>query len=55
MRRHAMFCSFGFFYLGGFQYYLYNHLFARWCGSITAAFGHKASAPVKVFIDQCIQ
>jgi hypothetical protein len=40
---------------GGFQYYLYNHLFVRWCSGITAALGHKGSAPIKTFIDQAIQ
>jgi hypothetical protein len=40
---------------GGFQYYLYNHLFSRWCASITARVGHHGSAPVKTFIDQAIQ
>lgn len=40
---------------GGFQYYLYNHLFVRWCAGMTAALGHKGSAPIKTFIDQAIQ
>uniref|UniRef100_A0A7S0V9X4 Peroxisomal membrane protein n=1 Tax=Polytomella parva TaxID=51329 RepID=A0A7S0V9X4_9CHLO len=53
-RRHSMFCLFGFGYLGCFQYYLYNNLFARWRPAITAAVGARFSAPVKVFIDQCI-
>ena len=26
----------------------------QWCGSITKTFGHKASAPIKTFIDQAI-
>jgi len=50
--RHAVFCTFGFAYLGGFQYWLYNVKFTQWCGPITARFGHKATAPIKVFIDQ---
>jgi hypothetical protein len=50
--RHAVFCTFGFAYLGAFQYYLYNVKFTKWCAPITARFGHKAVAPVKVFIDQ---
>ncbi|KAG2452896.1 hypothetical protein HYH02_002240 [Chlamydomonas schloesseri] len=53
-RRHSMFVMFGFGYLGCWQYYLYNNLFVRWCAPITRAFGHAGSAPVKVFIDQCI-
>ncbi|MEW5308842.1 MAG: hypothetical protein WDW38_000772 [Sanguina aurantia] len=53
-RRHAMFCSFGLVYLGCFQYYLYNTLFVRWCSGITAAVGHRGSAPIKTFIDQAI-
>jgi len=40
---------------GGFQYYLYNHLFVKWCAGMTAALGHKGSAPIKTFIDQAIQ
>ena len=27
--RHAAFCAFGFAYLGGFQYWLYNVKFAQ--------------------------
>lgn len=53
-RRHGMFVGFGLFYLGGFQYYLYNHLFVKWCSGITAVLGHHGSAPVKTFIDQAI-
>jgi hypothetical protein len=52
--RHAVFCTFGFAYLGGFQYWLYNVKFTQWCGPITQKFGHKASAPLKTFIDQAI-
>jgi protein Mpv17 len=40
---------------GGFQYYLYNTLFVRWCSGMTQALGHKGSAPIKTFIDQAIQ
>ena len=50
--RHAVFCTFGFAYLGAFQYWLYNIQFTKWCGPLTARFGHKAVAPIKVFIDQ---
>lgn len=53
-KRHATFCTFGFLYLGGFQYWLYNVKFTQWCGPITSRFGHKASAPIKTFIDQAI-
>ncbi len=53
-KRHATFCTFGFLYLGGFQYWLYNVKFTQWCGPITSKFGHKASAPIKTFIDQAI-
>lgn len=52
--RHAVFCSFGFAYLGGFQYYLYNVKFTQWCGPLTQRFGHRGTAPIKVFIDQAI-
>jgi protein Mpv17 len=50
--RHAVFCTFGFAYLGAFQYWLYNVKFSQWCGPITQTFGHRGSAPVKVLIDQ---
>jgi protein Mpv17 len=53
--RHSVFCAFGFFYLGGFQYFLYNKLFVAWCAPITRTFGHRGAAPVKTFIDQAIQ
>jgi hypothetical protein len=53
-RRNAMFTTFGFFYLGGFQYYLYNIKFAQWCGTITRMSGHLGSAPFKTFLDQFI-
>ncbi|GLI62624.1 hypothetical protein VaNZ11_005288 [Volvox africanus] len=53
-RRHGMFVMFGFGYLGCWQYYLYNDLFVRWCKPITALVGHRGSAPLKTFIDQCI-
>jgi hypothetical protein len=53
-RRNAMFTAFGFCYLGGFQYWLYNVQFTKWCGFITKHSGHLGSAPVKTFIDQFI-
>ena len=53
-RRNAMFTAFGFFYLGGFQYYLYNVKFAQWCGAITRMSGHLGSAPFKTFLDQFV-
>lgn len=37
------------------QYYLYNTLFVRWCGSITRIVGSRGSAPVMTFIDQALQ
>jgi len=52
--RHAVFCTFGFAYLGAFQYWLYNVQFTKWCGPLAAKVGHRATAPVKVFIDQAI-
>ncbi len=51
-RRNALFTTFGFCYLGGFQYWLYNVQFTKWCGFITKHAGHLGSAPVKTFIDQ---
>ncbi|KAF5841127.1 hypothetical protein DUNSADRAFT_14302 [Dunaliella salina] len=53
-RRQGLFAFFGFAYLGGFQYYLYNSFFASICKPITNVVGHLGVAPVKVFIDQCI-
>ena len=53
--RHAAFVCFGFAYLGGVQYYLYNVKFVQWCGGITAQVGHAGVAPLKVFMDQAIQ
>ncbi|PRW44428.1 peroxisomal membrane family [Chlorella sorokiniana] len=52
--RHAAFCAFGFAYLGGFQYWLYNVKFPSWCGTLTRMFGHRATAPIKTFIDQAL-
>jgi len=51
-KRNAMFTTFGFFYLGGFQYWLYNVQFTKWCSTITKYAGHAGAAPVKTFIDQ---
>lgn len=53
--RHAAFVCFGFCYLGGVQYYLYNIKFVQWCGGITAQVGHVGVAPLKTFMDQFIQ
>ena len=53
--RHMAFVTFGFCYLGGVQYYLYNVKFVQWCGGITGQFGHAAVAPLKTFMDQAIQ
>lgn len=53
--RHAAFVTFGFCYLGGVQYYLYNVKFVQWCGGITAQVGHVGVAPLKTFMDQAIQ
>lgn len=52
--RHAVFCVFGFTYLGAFQYWLYNIKFTQLCGPITAAFGHVLTSPVKVVLDQLV-
>ncbi len=54
-RRNATFTAFGFAYLGGVQYYLYNVKFVQWCGGITAHVGHIGVAPLKTFLDQAIQ
>ena len=39
---------------GGFQYWLYNVKFTQLCAPLTARFGHRGVAPVKVFLDQAI-
>lgn len=53
-KRHFIFVTFGFCYLGGFQYYLYNVKFTQLCAPLTASFGHKAVSPLKTFLDQGI-
>lgn len=30
----------------------YNVKFTQWCGTLTRMFGHRATAPIKTFIDQ---
>lgn len=54
-KRNAVYGIFGFAYLGGFQYWLYNVKFVQWCSSITNAFGHRGASFAKTFLDQCIQ
>jgi hypothetical protein len=53
-RRNAMFTTFGFFYLGGFQYYLYNVKFVQWAPMFKRNFGHYGSAMIQVFLDQFV-
>ena len=53
--RHAAFVTFGFCYLGGAQYYLYNVKMVQWCAGITNQVGHVGVAPIKTFMDQAIQ
>eukprot|EP01023_Acetabularia_acetabulum_P009722 TRINITY_DN1439_c0_g2_i2.p1 TRINITY_DN1439_c0_g2~~TRINITY_DN1439_c0_g2_i2.p1 ORF type:complete len:220 (-),score=22.25 TRINITY_DN1439_c0_g2_i2:249-908(-) len=53
-RRNGVFSLFGFLYLGGFQYYLYNHLFTQICGPLRSTFGHIGTSPIKTFLDQAI-
>lgn len=52
--RHSAFCLFGFAYLGGFQYWLYNVKFVQWCEPIRKLVGHIGVAPLKTALDQCI-
>lgn len=52
--RHSVFCVFGFAYLGGFQYWLYNVKFVQWCEPIRKLVGHIGVAPLKTAMDQCI-
>lgn len=53
-KRHSVFCLFGFAYLGGFQYWLYNVMFVQICEPLRRVVGHIGVSPVKVFLDQCI-
>lgn len=53
-RRHLTFTAFGYCYLGGFQYWLYNIQFTRMCSSIHATVGAVGVAPMKTFIDQML-
>eukprot|EP00884_Botryococcus_braunii_P014528 jgi/Botrbrau1/23076/Bobra.0243s0017.1 len=50
--RNTAFTLFGFAYLGGFQYWLYNVKFAELCGPLAARVGHTAVAPIKTLLDQ---
>jgi len=50
VRRNVVFSLFGFFYLGGFQYHLYNNLFTRWFPGI----GTRVVL-TKLAVDQCVQ
>jgi hypothetical protein len=53
--RNAAFTIFGFAYLGGFQYWLYNVKFTQLCAPLTARVGHKGVAPIKTLLDQGLQ
>ena len=54
-QRNAVYSTFGFAYLGCFQYYLYNVKFAKWCQGIVHNFGKVGMPLVKVGIDQFLQ
>lgn len=54
LKRNAMFCGFGFAYLGCWQYVLYAKMFPKWTLSITAIVGQRLTPPVLVFLDQMI-
>jgi hypothetical protein len=53
-QRNAMFTAFGFVYLGGFQYWLYNVKFTQWTPAITKLVGKEGCPAVLTFLDQCI-
>mmetsp|Transcript_37826 Transcript_37826/g.52527 ORF Transcript_37826/g.52527 Transcript_37826/m.52527 type:complete len:238 (+) Transcript_37826:146-859(+) len=56
-RRQATFTIFGFFYLGGFQYSLYNSVFPKICLPIKTAYkthGRSISVLAQVFVDQAL-
>jgi len=57
-RRQATFTIFGFMYLGGFQYTLYNNAFPKVCAGIKHSFkgqtGKTLSVGAQVFLDQAI-
>lgn len=54
-QRNAVYSTFGFAYLGCFQYYLYNIKFAKWCKGIIDNFGRVGMPIIKVGLDQFIQ
>ena len=54
-QRNAVYSSFGFAYLGCFQYYLYNIKFAKWCQGFVSSFGTVGMPLVKVSLDQFLQ
>lgn len=53
-KRNLVFTLFGYTYLGGFQYYLFNVKFSQWCAPITRLVGHRGVAPVKTALDQFV-
>lgn len=53
-RRNATFTAFGFMYLGGFQYFLYNKVFQRLCHHLKYTHGQTVAVGSKVFLDQAL-
>mmetsp|Transcript_11229 Transcript_11229/g.19179 ORF Transcript_11229/g.19179 Transcript_11229/m.19179 type:complete len:234 (-) Transcript_11229:994-1695(-) len=56
-KRQFTFTAFGFFYLGGIQYGMYNNLFPRMCVPIkrySKEWGRSLSVGAQVFVDQAI-
>jgi hypothetical protein len=47
VRRTGLFTAFGFWYLGGFQYWLYAHIFIRWFPA-AARFGEHATLAARL-------
>eukprot|EP00240_Pyramimonas_obovata_P007979 CAMPEP_0118932806 /NCGR_PEP_ID=MMETSP1169-20130426/10630_1 /TAXON_ID=36882 /ORGANISM="Pyramimonas obovata, Strain CCMP722" /LENGTH=169 /DNA_ID=CAMNT_0006875507 /DNA_START=41 /DNA_END=547 /DNA_ORIENTATION=+ len=56
-KRNATFTAFGFAYLGGVQYTIYNNIFPKICAPIKRAYkthGRSIGVGLQVFIDQAI-
>jgi len=53
-RRNTVFSSFGFAYLGLWQYYLYAGVFPKVATRAAAVLGERAVAPLLTFLDQCV-
>eukprot|EP00798_Chlamydomonas_sp_ICE-L_P016038 gene16038-22176_t len=53
-KRNLVFTSFGFAYLGIWQFHLYNKIFVSWTPTLTSYVGRNGASAVLTFFDQCI-